>query len=197
VLPCIGTSKDKWKDEKQKYTALEVRGAFFLEKKRTKGRLEKNQLMGLRWMNSSTRRTPLILVNDKGSAASMIFEKIKPQVTPSVQDGRLVFDVNVSAKGSVITMDQFETEEDMRRLAEHIIRREIMDTYKQGLKIKADVYNLLEFAFRKNPEALKLAEESGEFPLNEDSLRSLRIDVRITHTGKNNKSLSETDVEQF
>mgnify|MGYP003935562207 CR=1 FL=1 len=109
----------------------------------------------------------------------------------NVRNG-LYFDIRVSAKGNVIGNAQTVSEADLQKKAEQRIRQEISDTFIRGIEKKADVYNLMEVAYRKVPREWKRIASANGFPLRADSIRSIRVDVRITNAGKNNKPLPET-----
>ena len=191
LVPFIGSVGDKWEDAKQTYDALEVKGAYFIRNKQLKAELPKSQLQGLRWMNEQTRRTPLVLGSEK-QTVSLVFEKIDTDIVPHIEENGLYFDVRVSAKGGVIGDAKTVSAADLQKQAEQRIRQEIADTFMRGIEKKADVYNLMEVAYRKVPREWKRIAAANGFPLRADSIRSIRVDVRITNAGKNNKPLPET-----
>jgi len=67
------------------------------------------------------------------------------------------------------------------------VKKEIRDTFKEGLSIDADVYNLSEYLYRKDAKAWKKLQKNGKVELNENSIRNIKVDILVNSGRKNFK----------
>jgi spore germination protein KC len=106
------------------------------------------------------------------------------KIKPSVQPGKVYFDIMVTVKAEINELHQEMSERELIDLAEQEIEKQIRDTYRQGVERKVDVFNLGEPLFRHNPSAWHRLADKDQYILREDSLRNVRIVVHLTHTGR-------------
>lgn len=57
------------------------------------------------------------------------------------------------------------------------MEKEIETTYKAALKMDVDVFRLSETVYRKHNKAWKKMNEDGVIPLDENSIRSINVEV--------------------
>lgn len=146
--------------------------------------MPKNHILGTRWMIGRLARTPLFVDSGGQTAAVIVFEKAKRRVTPTIRDGKAIFDIRLFVKGTIGEMGQNIADAELIKKAEEQIRNEIRHAYLKGLEQKADVLNLFDSLYRKNAEEWKKTAVNQEFPLNADSLRNIEINVHITNDGR-------------
>lgn len=75
--------------------------------------------------------------------------------------------------------------DEMTRVSEETIKKQIMETYRNGLKRGVDVYGLQEHLYRKNPKLWnKLSGDGENLILTEDSIEELNVHLTIPYTGR-------------
>ncbi|ALS22843.1 Ger(x)C family spore germination protein [Paenibacillus naphthalenovorans] len=182
-LASLRIVEDQWKESRKAHPLLEYEGMHVFQKDRYRGLMDLNDLQGLPWMNEKTVRAPLYLFRGNSLAAVLVMEKPEVQITPSVQPGGY-FDVTVILQAGVNEMHQEMTKRELISLAEQKTEEQIRHTYRQGFERKVDVYNLSEPLFRRNPSEWHRLADEDQFLLREDSLRSVRVIVELTNTGR-------------
>lgn len=185
-LPLIALNGSKWSDNNHEYSALAMQGIGLFEGGKWQGALNKDNILGLRWLEKETVRTPLVISKGGVHAASLILKNPKPDIKVYIVDGEPRFDIRIRTKGSVVEMVQPIEETEIRRSAEAKIRDEIVETYKKGLELKSDLYQLMGVLYRNHPNIWRRKVIETPFLLTEASLRSVIVDVKIVNYGKMN-----------
>ncbi|MFY3790707.1 hypothetical protein ACOQFO_03200 [Ureibacillus sp. MALMAid1270] len=74
--------------------------------------------------------------------------------------------------------------DDIRKTVKKIVSEEIMTTYKEGLKMKADIYRLSEKLYRTNIKLWKEVQTDGKIPLSEKTIRNILITIENFDSGR-------------
>ncbi|MCM2534541.1 Ger(x)C family spore germination C-terminal domain-containing protein [Neobacillus pocheonensis] len=159
-------------------------GIGIIQNNHYKGHLSSSEILGLRWVQKNTVRAPLYLYNGEKLLGTIVFQNPKTKVIPNIADNKLFYTLNVKGKGSLIQMDQASTEEELKENAVIAIRKQITNTYKQGLKRNADVYRLSDALYRKDPKSWHNLSRNGGLKLDSNLLKKINIDVEIISAGK-------------
>lgn len=185
-LPTLALNRSTWKDNRKKHTLLEVNGSFFMDHQgKMKGFLSHEDLIGLRWFNPDTVRTPLFLSKNGKFAATIVLRKPKVSIEPVKDGGKLTFRVHIRLTGSVNELGQTIAEAELQELAQKQVIKEIKDTYANGLKHQIDLYQLGYALYLHDPATWKTYFGPKQaFPLQADSLEPLTVTVTIENTGK-------------
>ena len=85
---------------------------------------------------------------------------------------------------SKFKMSKKEIETEIRRT----IKRDIYKTYNYTRKRNIDAFNLSETLYRKDNKVWKRIEKNGRIPLEEDTIKSITIHVKLQNTGRNNSN---------
>lgn len=185
LLPSLNINDIGWFKNKKKNPALEVDGVYALHGKVYKGWLSESQLCGLRWINAETVHSNLSIYTNQKLSVALAMETPKTEITPIVENSKVRFQVNVKVKGNIIELMENISEEEIINKVKKQIKEELLTTYKKGLAIKADLFQLEETLYRHKNKAWKEATNEGtRFSLTMDSLDSITIDVQIIHSGK-------------
>jgi Zn-dependent M32 family carboxypeptidase len=85
--------------------------------------------------------------------------------------------------GNVIDWIKSVEEGNLKQIAERQLKREIEETYRNGIAIGADVYQLEYHTYRNRTSSWKHLRDKGAFPLSGESLEDVRVSILIRHTG--------------
>lgn len=169
---------NNWTENKRVSPKLEMIGTGFFHNSRYKGYIPRSKTRGLRWLNNKAVRANLFIKQNKKPAVMLVMEKVKAEIKPQVKQGKAEFQVKVTASGNIPQLISDLTEKQLEQLAVQEIKKEISDSYLQGIAKGIDVLNLSEALFRSNPSEWHRLAVKGELPLDKNSLSA--IDVKAT-----------------
>ena len=182
LLPSLGIDDKSWKEGDKPQSKLIYDGVFAFHDGEFKGRLELNQLIGLRWVRESTERG-LLAVENGELFAEVTLEKPKVKVTPHVSGDKIAFDVDVRLNGYITEKVKLPPVEKLEEYTEKIIKEQILTTTRAGMSIGADPLKLENLLYRKYTKQWKELRERMHRQFSEDDLK-LSIKVNIKHSGK-------------
>lgn len=167
-------------------------GVGVLSKDGFKGFLNGNAARGIQWMQDKKNRGDVTvqLDDDEGDYLTVDLDKIDLNVKPIVKNNQVTFEVDMKFNA---TVNGFKTKVSGNEIREKIIqqvKKEILTTYREGLKQDIDIFRLSEKLYRKNVKAWKKYESDGKIPLTEDSISKLTIFVNKVNPGR--KTFDET-----
>lgn len=192
LLPMVRLSKGHWSDMEHQFTSLQMEGLAALKDGKWNGFFDVFDLTGIRWVEQQTVRTPLMIDSYLGSAATMIFRNPKVRIQPHLRDGKARFTVKIKVEGLVSELKKPVSEAKLAAMSEKLIREQIMATYHKGLKQKVDLLNLLDAMYRKKYRDWRKLSRMREFPLDEHSLQSVEVKVRIRSSGRSLRPFLES-----
>lgn len=184
LLPMINTVKGYWVDKKQEYSALEVEGYGLIKNGKWDGWLPRTKAKGLRWCERKTARAPLVIGSKNQPIATIIFEHPKHEIVPIVRNGKVYFNLTIRVKGNINEMGKEASESLLKSKSEKLIRKEIRQTYMEGLMQNTDILNLLDSLYRKQPSEWQRLRQSGKLPLDRSSLQEINVKVTIKNSGR-------------
>lgn len=111
-------------------------------------------------------------------------QRPKHQIIPILDGDSPKFKIKIKVQGTVLEMKKPLSEEGIEKQAEKAIKHDIMETYKEALKLHADVFEFSQTLYRMNPRAWEKTAVKNELPLSPDSLESVEVEVKITSGGK-------------
>lgn len=186
VIPNFSITEN-WETVKGKDKIAQLSGVGLIARKEFKGFINSEKMLGLRWMNDKTERGEVTfsLNSDEEDVMSIILQKIKVKVKPVVEGDSVKFDIDVTMQGDVSAIPIKIKKDEIRKKAEQEIKRQIEETYKEGLKKDVDIYRLSEYLYRKDVKAWKRLQQKGKVELAEDSIRTLNVKITELKSGKN------------
>lgn len=185
LLPSLSINKETWKENLKNHELLEIDGCMIIDHGNIRGKLTKEKLSGLRWVNPKTIRTPVSITdNENKIIATIVIRKPKVKIEHHIQEGKLTFQVQVKLSGTLNELAQSISEKQLKELAIKQIKKEIYDTYKEGIGLKADIYQLGYGLLLEDPAHWKHFFGKESFPLYRDSLNSVDVQLRINNSGK-------------
>lgn len=182
LLPSIRIVKG-WTDNQKPSPNISMSGVCVLNDQKLKGCIDDGDILGLRWLERKTERTPLAIKHQKEVEAMMVMNKIKPSIHPRISRGKPVFDIKVSMQA---TLPQLSTRLHKKKLeleAIKEIRGQIMKTYQKGLEMDADVYGLSGVLHRSMPKEWKKWSHNNQLPLDSESIGQIEVKVNLISGG--------------
>ncbi|MFJ8069104.1 Ger(x)C family spore germination C-terminal domain-containing protein [Peribacillus sp. NPDC096447] len=147
--------------------------------------LPKNVMNGGRLVNKDFVRDSVTLFPGTKKDASVVLYDKKTEITPITErNGKVRFDVNLKIKASVEMMKNDITREQYEAEIKRSIKKEIKKTYQYTQKRDIDLFKFSKLLYRKDIETWKRIEREGMIPLEDDTLRSIWVEVELQDTGK-------------
>ena len=181
-IPELSVRDDQWKENHRAQELLKYSGIQLYDHSHYYGRMGLDEIQGLPWLNRHTVRLPLDLFDGDRLVAVVVAEEPEYDIKPTVQHGKAYFDISVKVKVGVNELHADVTERELRRMAQQKIEDQIRETYQLALEKNADIYNLGESLYRKNPNVWKRV-ASGNM-LSKDSLRTVHVDAQLVYAGR-------------
>lgn len=178
LLPELHIGRKRWESEKQKLDSLVMESVSVVVDSRWRGRISGPALSGYRWMNENSKRILLTGSLGKGKLFDVIFYSPKVKIDYTIKGDKVVCHVHVTTRGAILGVTSRFKEKSIQNKAEQLITEDIRRTYEEGLKMKADVYSLLDHLYIKQPKEFHRLTEKGRFPLTKDSL-DINVTARI------------------
>ncbi|MGG4155829.1 Ger(x)C family spore germination protein [Peribacillus muralis] len=170
LVPTLQIDNETWKEGNDAKKIVKLDGGYFLSDKKLTGWVKGDDLKGLAWLNHDVKN--LYLSSDTKKVAVQI---VRPRSRIDVIKGpfpryRITLDVPVTIEENY----RHVPVEEIKKILENRVKAEVNDTFKKGLEMNADPFNLAEKAYRFSNDNWDIHE------LKELSLESIdKIDVNI------------------
>lgn len=184
--------KEVWQTDKEQIKETYFSGVGVLSKDGFKGFVQDTAARGSQWMHNYTNRGEITfqLNSDDQDELTVSIEKIHVDVNPHVKQEDVTFEVELRINATINGFKGNVTEQELKELIIKEVKKEILDTYKEGLKLDVDIFRLSEYLYRDNVKAWKKFEKDGKIPLSEDSIS--KIDVEVAKINPGRKTFTET-----
>lgn len=183
-VPAISLTSNHWKEDQKPKELMKIDGAVFVRNDRLQGWLPESKLDGMRWMDPQSVRSPIWILEGGKPVASLVIENPKIKIKPFIKGDHAFFDIDIKVSGGINEKLKEIPEKELIRQAEGVIRKEVLDTYKEGVKIRADVYQLGVPLYRQDPHAWNRLSKKGAFVLNEESIQKVTVKLKLKNSGK-------------
>ncbi|MFP3666211.1 Ger(x)C family spore germination C-terminal domain-containing protein [Priestia sp. SIMBA_032] len=148
-----------------------------------KGIFSENKIKGPRWITDEFVRAGLRIRLPDHSDIDLVVDKKKVKIEPVIKGSNLTFNIKVRAKATILVMPQYEKLSTIKKEAEQKIKKQIIETYAQGLSINSDVYRLSHVLYKKELRKWKAVQSNGAIPLTKDSI-NVKVNVQVKHGNK-------------
>ena len=180
---------NKWESEKEKDKLPKFEGVGVVTPDEFKGFISGEKINGLQWMTKETKRGEITIPRDD-KFVSIIIDNLKVKVKPKVQGDVVKFEVKLNMNALLSSFEGKITEKEIRQFVKKQIKKEIEETYLEGLEKEVDIYRLSEYLYRSDLNNWKRIQKDGKVPLTEDSISNITIEVNKVYTGR--KAFKET-----
>ncbi|MCJ8011999.1 Ger(x)C family spore germination protein [Paenibacillus sp. KQZ6P-2] len=181
LLPYIEI-RSGWTEERKPNPNISVSGVCFLDNQQFHSCLKSKEVLGLRWLEKKTKRTPLAIRDDKAKAL-MVMTKIKSSIKPKLKHGKPVFDIKVSMQATTTNMSTSFYKKKLEQQATKEIEKQLMKTYLKGLEKDIDVYELSRVFYSSMPKEWHKLSAKGKLPLDPSSIEKIDIKVNLNSGG--------------
>ncbi|MDD9265418.1 Ger(x)C family spore germination protein [Paenibacillus sp. GCM10023248] len=183
-LPSLSISSHTWRNGNQQKPMLKIDGVFVFQREHFQKWFDWESVQGLRWVEPKTERSPLLLRSEGKPQASVSLEKPKINIVPQAGEDQVTFHMNVKISGYISEILQQPIPETVLelRVAEEV-KKQIKDTYEEGLKKNLDLMHLEHALYRLDNREWKKWRDRGGLNLTPDSL-NMTVEVKLNHSGK-------------
>jgi Ger(x)C family germination protein len=184
-LPSLGINVSQWKENERKMPMLMVDGAFFEYGEKTKGFIPRAKLEGYHWLLPSMNSSTLMLKKEGKLYGQLVIGRPKIKITPIIHGNDVHFHIKASYKGGMYEYLTPTSYKELTQIAEDTIKKQIMNTYEEGLNIGVDPYELGHKLRLLHPKLWKQLSNNGKkLIIHSKSIESLTIKVDIPYNGK-------------
>lgn len=171
AIPFV-TVGEQWQNDQEKLKVVQMQHIAFVTKDGLKIVAKKEDVNGLQWLNSETKRAEISFFV-RGEAVTAIIEHLSVKVEPVQQKFHITVKVNAIISAFNTELTEKEAKEQIRTSIEDQIKK----TYQYGLEQQLDVFRLSHVLYKKNVRLFKEIEKDGQIPLSSDTLASVEIVV--------------------
>ncbi|MED1864622.1 Ger(x)C family spore germination protein [Fictibacillus nanhaiensis] len=175
IIPNIKLVKGKWLEDKEKPTFPITGGGYVIEDMQAKGKLSYEKLRGLEWLSKREKENKLE-VTAGNTVVEIEIKGYKIKLKEPVKS-ELKYTIEVQAKAKIDENLNVVPRKELEKQIVELMKKDIKETYANGLSIKSDLYNLTRSTYRKSPSLVK------KYALERDSLDSVKVAVQIVHSG--------------
>ncbi len=192
AIPYV-TMKKNWENDEELMEETTFSGIGILTKNGVKGFITDSLARGNQWMNEETSRGEVTFKLEGGERdyLTVDIDNLNLEVKPIVnKNDQVEFEIDIKIQGTLNGFKGKITTDEVRKNIAQQIEKEVKETYKEGLKLDADVYRLSEYLYRSNVKVWKKIEHNGKIPLTEDSISKINVHVNKINPGR--KTFDET-----
>ncbi|CAG7632248.1 hypothetical protein PAESOLCIP111_03361 [Paenibacillus solanacearum] len=183
LLPSLTIDKGAWKKDTQADPKLSVNGVFALYEGKLADVLDYGELDGLRWLEDSTVRSPVMLHVNGKPAGKVSIVRPKSRVIPQAQDNEVRVSIRVECKAIVAEILQKFDEAALKKEIAKIVGSQVEHTFAEGKKKGVDVYRIEHALYRDQFKAWSRLTMNGAKQLRDYTLDSVKVDIDLTHSG--------------
>lgn len=183
-IPSIDFDSVDWTEDKKAKSMFMISGAYFFKEMKMTGWMSAEELTGVRWSDERLERTPIEVDREGTAVATIMFKHPKMRIHSYLENGEPRFNIRVDTDGYVMELVQDTDLKKLSLYAEEDIRKEIELTYRNGLGLQCDPFELAQHFYRNYPKEFNRIKASKPYMLTNDSINKIEIHVHLTTTGK-------------
>ncbi|MFJ7745742.1 Ger(x)C family spore germination protein [Peribacillus sp. NPDC097295] len=176
---------NQWSGQKEKKKDLLLDSIAIISENKIKTILPTRVMKGGRLVNKNFVRDSVTLFPGTKRDTSVIVYEKKTKMTPVIEkDGKVRFHIKMKLKASIETMQKDTSSKEYEKELKRILKKEIRYTYQYTQEKKVDLYRFSEILYRKDIKKWKEIQKNGDIPLEDDTIKSIKIEVQFQDTGK-------------
>ncbi|TBL80583.1 Ger(x)C family spore germination protein [Paenibacillus thalictri] len=194
TIPSVEITKETWMEQRKPADILKKSGGFIFNGTQYLGWMKMSDIMQGRWMQAAYEASPLTLRSGNGIIATLEVKNASHKIEIVDRSSAVPrFKIKLKATGTLMELAEEKPLEELQRLAEQTIRKEIQEYYKKGLAMHADLLHLGQTLYIQNPSKWRSINVNGQYPLTPDSLEGVEVHLIINHAQKyKSPQLSDT-----
>ena len=183
-IPFLQISK-KWTAQDGPKKELLIEKAAIISDNKLISILPKEIMNGARLTNEEFVRDSVYLSKRRNTDVSVLVYDKKLKIKPVVdKDGKVRFDIKLKINANIQMLKEQETVSALKKEINQAMRAEVYRTYHFTRKQKIDIFRLSETLYRDDNKTWKKVQKNGLVPLEEDTIKSLSINVQLKNSGK-------------
>lgn len=185
IFPVIDVLDNVWVEEGNRpHKNLSSQGIAIVQDETFKGYLNNDDILGIRWSQKETERTPVFFPDKENPIGSVTVYKPKMKIIPRITADNITFTITLKATAFLSELADTISIETIERESAEIIKEEIRRTYEKGLELDADIFQLSHIFFKKHPQVWHQKHVQGKLPLTKESIEDIQVQVKVIQTGK-------------
>ncbi len=184
ILPSIAINRKVWKEDKKPASMLMIDGAFFFQDQKAIAWLSEDELAGTRWTQRELKRSLIRVPAEGKPKAALVLLNPTYDVKSGMHNGRAVFDLSLKLHATVEELHENIALDRLERLAEDVVREEIVKSFRYGLAKQVDVLKLGETLYRNHPKQWHALRKTNQSLLTDECIRKIVVKIDIRNTGK-------------
>jgi len=183
-IPFLQISK-KWTAQDGPKKELLIEKAAIISDNKLISILPREIMNGARLTNEEFVRDSVYLSKRRNADISVLVYDKKLKIKPVVdKDGKVRFDIKLKVNANIQMLKKQETVNALKKEISQAMRAEVYRTYHFTRKQKIDIFRLSETLYRDDNKTWKKVQKNGLVPLEEDTIKSLSINVQLKNSGK-------------
>jgi len=183
-IPFLQISK-KWTAQDGPKKELLIEKAAIISDNKLISILPREIMNGARLTNEEFVRDSVYLSKRRNADISVLVYDKKLKIKPVVdKDGKVRFDIKLKVNANIQMLKKQETVNALKKEISQAMRAEVYRTYHFTRKQKVDIFRLSETLYRDDNKTWKKVQKNGLVPLEEDTIKSLSINVQLKNSGK-------------
>lgn len=172
IIPALEMIKAHFSEDEKKKNVAAVTGGFVISQQQYKGWVNKEDLVGLKWLSKEATNIPLSLFEEK---VSVIIQK--PKRTIKVVKGHKPSYHLIVKANAVLTQNEEDMSIDkIKKELENKIKSELLETMKKSEEINADLLNISEKTYRYH---VKKWSVSAIHSIDKESIEHIEVKIHI------------------
>ncbi|WP_080717011.1 MULTISPECIES: Ger(x)C family spore germination protein [Lysinibacillus] len=190
-IPYVSIMKD-WETMDEEVEETTFSGVGILSKDGFKGFIKNSAAKGNQWMHNETSRGEVTFKLEGGERDYLTadLDKLDVKVKPVIKNNQVTFDITIHLRATLNGFKGKINSDEVRANIIKEVKKQILTTYEEGLKLDVDIYRFSEYLYRSNVKTWKKLEKDGKIPLTKDSIGDITIQVTKINPGR--KTYEET-----
>lgn len=185
-IASIGFNATDWISGGKPAKLISLNGIYYFRNDKLIAWMPTKQLKGIRWAEQRLEQIPVQMeAGGKGVDGTVIvFNHPHIRMRAAKGTGNPVFDLKVDVKGYVLELGEDATMKQLKAEAKEVILRDIGNTFRRGVELKCDPFNLQQELYRSQPGRFWALSRANPFFLTNESLGQIKVDIHLTGMGK-------------
>jgi spore germination protein KC len=172
TIPAINLEKENFSEGKKIKKIAAVSGGFIISQQKYKAWVNKQDLIGLKWLTKKVTTIPLSLYDEKVSVVIR-----EPHSSINVITGKKpTYDISVKANAILIQNEEDLSLNKIEKELEKEIKSQVLKTLAKGEKVKADILNISEKSYRYHHKKWDINTINS---IDKNSIRNFNVKVKI------------------
>lgn len=172
IIPALKIEKGNFSEGNKSKNIASVNGGFIISQKQYKGWVNKQDLIGLKWLTKEATTITLSLSKEKVSVVIR-----DPRSSIKVINGKNpTYDLTVKANAILIHNEEDRSLTKIEKALEQEIKNQVLKTMDKGEKIQADLFNMTEKSYRYHHRKWDIKAINS---FDKSSIRNIKVKVKI------------------